>query len=169
MVLARLVVRLLDVPEHGNREANPPCRGDDEGDLHCGLKCEAEAVPHQDDREAHDEGHHASDVAPGIALARDLVHSLVARRVDQQRVVKDHGAVEHHRRDNVDDQKRNRLGGEAQRYRRDHSSGHGADDELLLHAAHVGDGAEDGHEKRDHQRGDGLSVAPRHQGGAVSQ
>lgn len=40
---------------------------------------------------------------------------------------------------------------------------------LLLHALHVRDAAEDRHEQRDDERGDGLAVAPRHEGRAVCE
>ena len=161
--MARLVgleALLLDVTQHGHGEGHPPDGGDDEGDEHGGLHRHAQLVGVEHHEQAHDEGDAAAHVAPGKACARDLVHALVGGRVHQQRVVEHERRVEHDGGDDVDHQERQPVAGEAHGDGGDGAGAHGADDELLAHALHVGDRAQDGHEQGDDERGDGLGEAP---------
>ena len=150
VLLAWLVVGLLDVLEHGNRERHPPGSRDHKGNLHGRLQAHAK-WPHQHKRQAGEKRHAAADVAPRVPVARDVVHAVVRRGVDEQRVIEHERRVERNGRDHVDDEKRHRAGREAHRHAGDGSRPHGANNELLLHALLVGNGTQDGHEQGDEQ------------------
>ena len=159
VLLARLVVGLLDVLEHGHGECHPPGSRDHKGDLHGRLQAHAKG-PHQHKRQAGEKRHAAANIAPRIALARDFVHTVVRRGVNQQRVIEHERRVERHGGDHVNHEKRHCAGGEAHGHACHGARPHRPNDELLLHALLIGNGTQDGHEQCDDQRGHGLCIAP---------
>ena len=157
-----LEVGLMHVLEHGNGENDPPCRRDEEGYFHAERDIDADRAAAEHDGQACDERDAAADIAPRIALAGHFVVTLVGGGVHEQRVVEHHRRVQHDRRHDVDHQKRQRIGGEAQRATCQSARPHRAYEEFLLHVPQIGQAAQNGHRQRDDKRGDGLGITPRH-------
>ena len=90
MVGALFTVQLLHILGNWNRKDHPPHCGDDERDLHAELRIDAETRSSQNHRQARYERNARTDIAPGVAVGRNLVIALFSGGIYQK------GIVEHH-------------------------------------------------------------------------
>ena len=163
--LARFEVRLVHVAQHRHGEHQPPRRGDDERDADAVKLPDAEAAAEQHDDQAHDERDTRSDIAPRIALGRNLVVAILLGGVDQERIVEHQRRVEHDRREHVYSQEHHGVAGHAHDRERYRARADGSRKELLLVALQVGQAAQKRHEQGKRQRGYRGRIAPGHHGG----
>ena len=162
VVGAFLPVQLLHVFRHGNSEGNPPHRRDNEGNLHTQRRADAKARAAQHHRQASDKRNARADVAPRVAMGRNLVIPILGGGIHQERVVEHHGAVQHDGGYYVHHQKWQRMFRDAQRRAGNRARTRETHQELLLVARQIGQATQDGHQQSKHQGGNGFRIAPGH-------
>ena len=153
------VLLLIGANERQGKD-EPPGTSDDKRQTRCQHGRDAKSGATHDERQADDERHGGTDVAPGIARAGHGVHALVGGNVGQ------HGVVERHRRvkadgaQHVHGQKCHGGHWDSLRQAKHQAREEEAQEELDLVAGVVGKRAQNGHEHGDDQRGDRLCIAP---------
>ena len=130
------VVGLLVHLDERQGHEEPPEAGQGKADGHgVLLRKRPDALVGQDvQRETHDERDDRADVAPGIALAGDVVDAVFRRDIVEHGVVDDKAQVEGHTCDDEHDQEDEPLQREAQEERRNGAHRDGDKEQPLLHA-----------------------------------
>ena len=158
-----LEMGLMNVSDERNAECHPPGGRDKKCDLHAERHIDADGSSPKHDGQREDERHARTDVAPRVTQRRNLVVAIIGcRRIDEERIVEHHRAVEHDGSHHVYDQERKSRSRKSERSERDGTGAHAPDEKLLLVAPQIGDAAENRHEQREQQRGDRFRIAPRH-------
>ena len=144
------------------RECEPPRAGDEKRQTRGDHGGHADSRAAHDECQADDERHRGTDVAPGVAGARNGIHALVGGDIGQHGIVERHRRVkadgaEHIDREECHSRHRNGLG-----TAQDETGQEKAQEELDLVARVIGERTQDGHQQCDDKRGDGLGIAPRH-------
>lgn len=88
MLRRRRVVRLLIVAQKRERHQKPPDGIQKKRQRHGGLHGNADRLIHQHQDERKHKGNAASDISPGIALRRNIVHFLRRGDIHQHGIVK---------------------------------------------------------------------------------
>ena len=156
------IVDLLVVFDQRDGDEEPPHTGDGETD-ETGKESgndfqhvRPENVGDERDKER-DAG---SDITPGIAVGRDLVHPIFGGHVVQHRVVEGERCLIEDLRQDIDDDEQHPVGGEAVDDTADHAERDRGRKEDLLGILVIRDGAEDRAHQRDDDRhdsdGDGV-------------
>lgn len=109
------VVGLLIYLDERQRDEEPPEAGQGKADGHGVLlrQCPDALVGQDVQRQTHDERDDRTDVAPGVALAGDVVDTVFRRDVVEHGVIDDKAQVEGHTGDDVDHQEDEPLQREA--------------------------------------------------------
>ena len=153
------VLLLIGANERQGKD-EPPGTSDDKRQTRRQHGRDAKSGATHDERQADDERHGGTDVAPGITRAGHGVHALVGGNVGQ------HGVVERHRRvkadgaQHVHGQKCHGGHWDSLRQAKNQAREEKAQEELDFVASVVGKCAQNGHEHGDDQRGDRLCIAP---------
>ena len=161
MIGGRAVVDLPVAAQQRHGERHPPYGGDEERDASAGGRVQAQQRRSAENhRDAYDERDRGSHVAPCVAVRGHLVHPFVRRGVDQHRIVERQRPVQSDGRQHIHNQERQPPQRQRHAQAHHHAGQEETEEELDLHALHVGDRPQDRHQQRDHQRGHGLRVPP---------
>jgi len=151
-------MHLLHIPEEGDGKAQPPQRGDQDGEF---LRDRAAVAQPQQHPDGHNKGDGAAaDVTHGVAPGRDPVHAVMGGDVCQEAVIKKVGSRKADMRYHIAYQHHAPVIGQGDRSRKACADQQEKREQLLFHALVVGDRAQDGREQGDKQSGKRRTQAP---------
>ena len=160
MLRRRRVVRLLIVAQKRERHQKPPGGIQKKRQRHGGLHGKTQTFIHQHQDKRKHKGNAASDISPGIALRRNIVHFLRRGDIHQHGIVKYQTGIKADLCDDEDSQKQNPGGRQRERGTADHAEHHTDGKERFLVVACVGDSAEHRAEHGYHNRRNRSGISP---------
>ena len=158
--LALATVFLLIGADERQGKDEPPGAGDNKRQARGQHGGDAKGRTAHNERQADDERHGGTDVAPSEARTRHGVHALIGGDIGQHGVVERHRRVEADGAQHIDGQKRHGGHRDSLCKAKHETRQEEAQEELDLVAGVIGKRAQNGHEHGDDQRGDRLRIAP---------
>ena len=160
-VLALLHIGSLPVTaQQGQGADHPPCRGNEEGNHHSRALADSDGAGAQHQSQAHQEGDHGAYVAEGITGGGNGVHPFIGGDLREHGIIGHQAGGKAHLGNNVKGQKGQPGPGQAQRRAAQDAHEHADDENRLLEAPVIGQGAADGADQRHQKGGHAAGIAP---------